>query len=248
MLSKISLRLRLTILTCSILILVCACLTIGSVFSAGYTFYKPLEAIFVAPSSPVPTVTDPETVVQVAPLTNAGAIRVFENSKKNFTLQSILLMVVITGIGTILTWVVVGKALKPVATLSKIIEDVNENNLRSQIPVPRSNDEVARLTHSFNNMLEKLSAAFDSQKRFAQNAAHELKTPLSAILTNIEVMEIDEDSVNIDEYKETLLTVKQNAERMATLVTDLLFLNATPQYMDNSHFSIRDLLSSILND
>ncbi len=247
MLSKISLRLRLTILACSILVAACTCLTIVSVFNAGNIFLKPIEALSVQPTAPMPITPDNEPDEDVPP-TAAEVYGMFQDSKKGFALQSIIVMIVITGIGTILTWFVTGKALKPVAILSKTVEDVDENNLSTQIPVPYSKDEVARLTQSFNNMLIKISMAFESQKRFAQNAAHELKTPLSAILTNIEVMEIDEDSASIEEYKENLLIVKQNVERMTALVTDLLALNAAEKHIDISRFSARDLFFSILSD
>lgn len=247
MLSKISLRLRLTILACSILVAACTCLTIVSVFNAGNIFLKPIEALSVQPTAPMPITSDNETDEDVPP-TAAEVYGMFQDSKKGFALQSIIVMVVITGIGTILTWFVTGKALKPVAILSKTVEDIDEKNLSTQIPVPYSKDEVARLTQSFNNMLIKISMAFESQKRFAQNAAHELKTPLSAILTNIEVMEIDEDSASIEEYKENLLIVKQNVERMTALVTDLLALNAAEKHIDISRFSARDLFFSILSD
>ncbi|WMJ90523.1 sensor histidine kinase [Anaerocolumna sp. MB42-C2] len=247
MLSKISLRLRLTILTYSILVVACACLTTVSVFNAGNMFLKPIKALSVQPTVPKPIISDTETDENVPP-TTAYIYDMLQESKKGFTLQSILVMVAITGIGTILTWFVAGKALKPVTTLSKTVEDIDVNNLSTQIPVPYSKDEVARLTYSFNNMLTKISMAFESQKRFAQNAAHELKTPLSAMLTNIEVMEIDEDSASIEEYKENLLIVKQNVERMTALVTDLLALNVEKNHMDISRFSIRDLFVSILND
>lgn len=248
MLSKISLRLRLTVLTCSILAAACACLTIVSVFNAGNIFLKPIEFMTVQPAAPMPITSDTETTEETIPPTNAEAYRMFEASKKGFALQSILFMIAITGIGTISTWFVTGKALKPVTALSRVIEDVDENNLSTQIPVPHSKDEVARLTHSFNNMLTKIRMAFESQKRFSQNAAHELKTPLSAILANIEVMEIDEASASIEECKEILHIVKQNAERMTTLITDLLVLNAAEKHMEVNCFSIRDLLLAILDD
>ncbi|MDR1540310.1 MAG: HAMP domain-containing histidine kinase [Clostridiales bacterium] len=248
MLNKISLRLRLTILTCGVLTAVCACLTIISVFNASAIFLQPFGLMAVQPVAPVPVTTDDESTGETISPINAEAYRAFEASKKGFALQSILFMLVMTGVGTISTWFVAGKALKPVSTLSRIIEDIDEINLSTQIPVPQSKDEVARLAKSFNNMLEKIRKAFESKKRFSQNAAHELKTPLSSILANIEVMEIGGASASIDEYRETLLAVKQDAERMAVLTTDLLTLHAAGKPMDVSGFSIRDLLNSVLCD
>ncbi len=250
--SKISLRLRLTILACTILIAICTCLTTVSVLNAGYLFFKPIEFMSLQSTVPMPVIPNSGVAEELAQEntspTEADVFNMFEDSKRGFTLQSVIFMVTITAVGTLLTWIAAGKALKPVTQLSNIIENIDENNLSAKIPVPKSQDEVARLTNSFNSMLTKINLAFESQKRFSQNAAHELKTPLSAILANIEVMEIDEDTASVEEYKETLLTVKQDVERMNVLVTDLLSLNVSEKNMDNSRFSTRELFSAILID
>jgi len=68
-------------------------------------------------------------------------------------------------------------------------------------------DEIAKLSSSFNHMTRKLQKAFDAQKRFAANAAHELKTPLSAIITDIEVLQLT-DQTSVEEYKETVDNVR----------------------------------------
>lgn len=140
-------------------------------------------------------------------------------------------------------WFLARRALRPISRLSEVIESIDVNNLAEPIPVPPSKDEVARLTQSFNNMLLKLNSAFEGQKRFVQNAAHELKTPVTAILTNIEVLEMDAEPSQED-YKAVVKIVKENAERMSALVQDLLLINVESREL-TSRFSFRQLLEEI---
>ena len=167
-------------------------------------------------------------------------------SQQNFQTHSILVAVLAVLFGTFAAYIISGQALKPIKSLAEKIEDVDANNLNQPIEPPKTIDEVSRLTHSFNNMLGKLNRSFEAQKLFAQNAAHELKTPLASMRANIEVLQMDEEP-SAEEFKEVVGVVRENTERLIALVEGLLSLsNGTS---DKSQvFSGREVFEAILKE
>ena len=226
--NKLTIRIKITIFTAAILSTLCACLTVISVLNTE-VFYDPI--VSVIGKKPI-NKNENENIIS-----NNGTTRIdniidvdiagelYIGSRNKFKTQSIISAIVIIIIGTGLSYFIAGKTLNPINTLADRIEEIDENNLNGQIILPPGGDEVARLTKSFNHMLEKLDKAFDNKKLFASNAAHELKTPLTNILTNIEVMQM-EDNPNIKDYEEVIHITKDNIERLAALVQDLLRFNA----------------------
>ncbi|WP_221469438.1 sensor histidine kinase [Cohnella nanjingensis] len=146
-----------------------------------------------------------------------------------------MLIMIIVGTGT--SYFIAGKALKPVAKLSKSIENIDESKMFQRLEDFDTNDEVARLAVSFNHMVSRLEKAFNHQKQFAANAAHELRTPLAGIITNIEVLQLDENPT-IQEYKQVLEDTFANAQRLSALVYDLLKMNSASS---SDHFEIFDI-------
>lgn len=118
-------------------------------------------------------------------------------------------------------WLLSRVALRPLGDLSAAVESLDGNDM---LPEPASRDEVWQLTVSFNKMLGKLGRTFAGQRQFVENAAHELRTPISAILANIEVLELDSEP-GVEECREVIAAAKANALRMSALVEDLLLLS-----------------------
>ena len=139
----------------------------------------------------------------------------------------------------------VGKTLRPLEELSNAIEKTDENNLFLKVHEPNSNDEVAKLSVSFNNMVSKLEKAFVAQKNFSANAAHELKTPLTAMIACVECCLLDEFPTPL-EYRETLEDVLQNAERLSTLVSDLLKMNMDEAMILREKIDVKKMFEEII--
>ncbi|MCL2159678.1 MAG: HAMP domain-containing histidine kinase [Oscillospiraceae bacterium] len=181
-------------------------------------------------------------------LQNIEAIEeIYLGSRSKFKMQSAISAICIIVFGTFLTYFISGRTLKPLNTLTDKIEEIDENNLSAKIMPTIDGGEVARLTMSFDNMLEKLDRAFNMTKLFASNAAHELKTPLANILTNIEVLQM-EDKPGIGEYEEVIGITKENIERLAALVQDLLRFDSEVDDKLCENINTGEMFEKIISD
>jgi len=114
------------------------------------------------------------------------------------------------------------RALGPIDQITRTAQRISAENLGGRIGLRGPNDEVGRLAWTFDAMLARLEAAFERQRRFTADASHELRTPLTAILGQIDVAL--ERPREAEGYRKTLTTIREQAQRLARLVGDLLFL------------------------
>ncbi|MCJ8012309.1 HAMP domain-containing histidine kinase [Paenibacillus sp. KQZ6P-2] len=229
LLNKFPLRLRLTILTTVVLTTICVLLTTSSVFTA--------QKMYAVPAEDYNFNTTLSNLSKEPPAT--------DRINNNFTYASVAYMFIMIVLGTAASYFVAGKTLKPVADLTKRIETIDENKLFQRLEGFDTNDEVARLAASFNHMILKLEKSFNHQKQFAANAAHELKTPLAGIIANIEVLQLDKNP-SVQEYKEVLDDTLTNAQRLSTLVYDLLKMNNAINADICESFDAKDMFEDII--
>ena len=250
--NSISLRLRLTLLMAIILTISCLMLMTVSIFTAQRV-YKipeiPYEGIQTDKMPPIPEPPQLPPMPKMPPISNLPEADELVRIKQNndFAYSSLLFSISVIVFGTGLTYIISGRALKPVTELSKEIEEIDENNLFVRVEVPESNDEVTRLSVSFNSMIGKLEKAFTSQKNFSANVAHELKTPLAAMIAGIEVLQLD-DNPDLDQYKETMNDTLKNAQRLNSLVNDLLKLNSAKGISKSERFEAGKMFENILQE
>ena len=128
-------------------------------------------------------------------------------------------------LGTGATWLMAGKALKPLRELTGTIEGIGGNDLSRRVEHQDRQDEIGQLAVSFNHMMDKVSASFERQQRFSASAAHELKTPLATILVNLDVLDMEEKA-SAAQMERVLSIVRTNTERMIQLVDNLFQLTA----------------------
>ena len=119
------------------------------------------------------------------------------------------------------TWVVTGRALRPVEAIRAEVTAITDAELDRRVPEPGGDDEVARLARTMNEMLARLEASRDRQQGFVSDASHELRSPISVIRHELEVLIADPDGRNIAEVARGLLAEDL---RMQALVEDLLVL------------------------
>lgn len=121
-------------------------------------------------------------------------------------------------------WLLARAALRPIDQVSQAAHAIGlAQRLDRRLPTPKVADEVGRLVTTFNEMLDRLEAAFVAQQRFVADASHELRTPLTTIQGNVEFMRRD-PGMPLAERIEALNDVADEAARMARLVNGLLAL------------------------
>ncbi|NRD27343.1 HAMP domain-containing histidine kinase [Frigoribacterium sp. VKM Ac-2836] len=119
------------------------------------------------------------------------------------------------------TWLVVGRALRPVESMRRQVDSVTAQSLSRRLPDPGGGDEIARLARTLNGMLDRLDASATAQRRFVGDASHELKTPLATIRQHAEVALLHPGSIDGAALAGTVLGEEA---RLTALVQGLLVL------------------------
>ena len=142
-------------------------------------------------------------------------------------------------LGSILAWRLADRISKPVTELTTTARSISETDLSARIP-ERGRDEVAQLAATFNRMLERLERAFDSQRRFLDDAGHELKTPLTIVRGHLELLGDDPE-----ERRETIALAVDEVDRMTRIVGDVLLL---ARHERSDFLELRPVDAGILTD
>ncbi|MEP6734956.1 MAG: ATP-binding protein, partial [Chryseolinea sp.] len=139
-------------------------------------------------------------------------------------LQTILLITF--GTSTLLVlclgWFYAGKVLEPISAIVSDVGKMSGNNLNLRLTVVNPNDELGKLSNTFNNMLDRLESAFQSQKAFISNASHEIKTPITVMSGQLEVALLQDR--NIGYYQSLIRKIVKDLKGLNNLSTRLLLL------------------------
>ena len=147
-----------------------------------------------------------------------------------YNLLLIGLFVILAGLGG---YVILGRALKPVSEIQMTAKEISESkDLSRRIGLESGEDELHSLATTFDTMLDKLQIAFEKEKQFTSDASHELRTPISVILSECEYAE--ECVETVEEYKEVIDSIKTQADKMSKLVSELLMISR----MDNNRLKL----------
>ncbi|MHA7144314.1 sensor histidine kinase [Arthrobacter sp. TmT3-37] len=117
-----------------------------------------------------------------------------------------------------IAWLVAGQILRPVRDVRRVATEITESDLTARVPV-QGRDDVAALAVTFNDMLDRLEQAYVTQRRFIDDASHELRTPITVIRGHLELIDDDPEG-----RAATLTLVDGELSRMARIVSDLLLL------------------------
>ena len=182
-------------------------------------------------ASPVRAVARPATW-RGAPVTVLAVVPLRDVLDAFRALRLALLVVVplLTGVVGAVCWALLGRALRPVEDLRAGAERVTALGGGGTLPVPPGGDELAGLARTLNAMLDRLQAAGERQSAFVADAAHELRSPLTALRTSIEVAQAHPSAYDAAELAADL---SEEVLRLSRLVDDLLVLarlGATPRH------------------
>lgn len=132
-----------------------------------------------------------------------------------------VLAISVVGVGG--AYLVAGRALRPLHRVTATARRLSGETLDQRIRYAGADDEVAELAATFDAMLDRLGAAFETQKRFVANASHEMRTPLAVMRTEIDVTLSDPDA-DVAEYRRMATVVRDASQRANALVESLLVL------------------------
>lgn len=162
-------------------------------------------------------------------------------------------IIVVTLIGLIILslggWIYAGRALKPIDHLIKQASEMTPDRLNLRLQVGETQDELSRMARVFNQLFDRIEAAFKAQKTFVANASHELRTPLALIRGQLEVL-LMKPRTN-QEYLQSVESVLEDIRRLSTISNRLLLLAQTeksPEQLPVSPVRIDELLWSVKSE
>ena len=144
-------------------------------------------------------------------------------ASQELLVKGLLALVAISMVGVAGAYLVAGRALRPLHQVTATARRLGEATLDERIGWSGADDEVAELAETFDAMLDRISGAFETQKRFVANASHELRTPLAVMRTEIDVT-LSDDDADLAEYRRMAGVVRDASERANGLVDALLVL------------------------
>ncbi|MET3806609.1 signal transduction histidine kinase [Nakamurella sp. UYEF19] len=210
------LRLRLTTLATALLALVGALLLALAYLLVG-------RVVAALPHYPAGTLVRVNGVIVDAAVESD---RVVEQGRETVLVVGLIAFPLLVITGGLLSWVLIGRTLRPLSTLTSAARALSESSLDQRIALTGPRDEVAELADTFDDMLARLQAAFEAERRFVANASHELRTPLSVIRTEVDVTLAD-PAAGIEDLRRMGEVAREATDRADRLLNSLLFLART---------------------
>ncbi len=157
----------------------------------------------------------PFTVIAASPLDLADA-----NDRRVISILGLVFSLLLV-ISAAVLWVVLRRALHPIETMRAEVSAITSSDLSRRVDVPNSNDEIANLASTMNDMLARLETATKQQQAFVADASHELRSPLASLRTQLEASVYEAHSA---EWSATVNDMLVDHDRLERLVADLLLL------------------------
>ena len=131
-----------------------------------------------------------------------------------------------------LGWVIAGRALRPVRTITDAARDISASNLHRRLALQGPDDELKRLGNTVDGLLARLETSFEAQRQFVANASHELRTPLTLERTLLELA-LSDPNASIDSYRHTCEQLLAVGEQQEQLIDALLTLSRSQRGIDS---------------
>ncbi|MGH2844328.1 MAG: sensor histidine kinase [Solirubrobacteraceae bacterium] len=183
---------------------------------------RALEELFPG-SSHVPQYRPGAQSIAVHAAEEAGYRQAAADALHRLLIEYVAALLVMTGASIAAGWWMAGRALAPLRAITATARRVSGQNLGERIDLQGPADELRQLADTFDGMLERLDAAFASQRHFVANASHELRTPLAIMRTEVDVTLADSDA-GATELRAMGETVRETIDRSEALIAALLTL------------------------
>ena len=170
------------------------------------------------------------------------------NNKTDYRRQSLIITALMALLGGVITYFISGRALKPLRDFSDKIEKVQAQNLSDSWIDENDVKELNQLSISYNKMLKRLSDAFEVQRQFTANAAHELRTPLAVMQVQLDSYKAAEHSDNDKSAAETIKMITEQNERLSKMVKTLLDMSELQTIARNDEIAVDALIEEVIAD
>lgn len=247
---KMSLQWRLTIITTLFIAMICGCLTMY-IYSSGVYYMDSLQEAVDAQSQD--DEEGPNEIFIGIPddtwddFASNFSVQVY-NNKADYKRKSLIFSVMMALFGGVVTYFICGRALKPLNEFSKKIEEVQAQNLADSEIEENDVKELNQLSVSYNKMLKRLSEAFETQRQFTANAAHELRTPLAVMQVQLDVYNSSEHPDNDACATQTIQMVTEQNERLSKMVKTLLDMSELQTVARDDEIALDALVEEVLAD
>lgn len=243
---KMSLQWRLTIITTLLIAIICGCLTL-LLYKNGIYYIDSLQDTVNSQNT-----NSDELYIDIPDdewddFAAKFSMKVYD-SKEDYRKRSLLITVLIAMFGGAVTYFISGRALKPLRDFSKSVEKVQAQNLTDCTIESGTVPELDRLSVSYNKMLLRLSEAFEVQRQFTGNAAHELRTPLALMQAQLDIYNSTEHPASDEQTKETIKMMTEQNERLSKLVRTLLDMSELQTVARKDEIELNSLIEEVLAD
>ena len=247
---RMSLQWRLTCITTLCIAIICGCLTMF-IYKNGVYYMDSLQEAVDAREDDKEG--DSEEIYISIPedkwdeFANDFSVQVY-NNKVDYKRNSLIISALLALLGGVATYFISGHALRPINEFSDKIEEVQAQNLAASRIEENKIKELNQLSVSYNKMLERLSDAFEIQRQFTANAAHELRTPLSLMQVQLDLYN---STRHLDQDADTLQTIKMVTEqndRLSKMVKTLLDMSELQTVGRDEKIIVDALIDEVLED
>lgn len=221
---RMSLQWRLTCITTLCIAIICGCLTMF-VYKNGVHYIDSLKDAVEAQGDEKGNKSD-EIYISIPDdkwdeFADEFSVQVY-NNKADYKRNSLIITVLLALLGGVVTYFISGHALRPIREFSDKIEEVQVQNLSDSRIEENNVKELNKLGISYNNMLERLSDAFEIQRQFTANAAHELRTPLALMQVQLDLYNSASHPGNDADTLQTIKMVTEQNDKLNRMVKTLL--------------------------
>ena len=247
---KMSLQWRLTCIITLYIAVICGCVTM-LVYKNGVYYMDSLQEAVDTRGDAQPD--DAEEIYISIPedkwdeFANDFSVQVY-NNKADYRKNSLIISAVLAFLGGVATYFISGHALRPIREFSDKIEKVQAQNLADSQIEENQVKELNQLSVSYNRMLERLSDAFEIQRQFTANAAHELRTPLSLMQVQLDLYHSNRHPDNDADTVQMIQMVTEQNERLSKMVKTLLDMSELQTVGRDDEIILDALVDEVLED
>ena len=247
---RISLQWRLTCIITVYIAVICGCVT-TLVYKNGVYYMDSLQETVDAQGDD--HVDDSEEIYISIPedkwdeFANDFSVQVY-NNKADYKKNSLIISALLALLGGVATYFISGHALRPIREFSDKIEKVQAQNLADSRMEENQVEELNQLSVSYNKMLERLSDAFEIQRQFTANAAHELRTPLALMQVQLDLYNSTRHPGSDEDTLQTIKMVTEQNDRLGKMVKTLLDMSELQTVGRDDKIIVDALVDEVLAD